>query len=290
MMDKDHDIANFITDRTRLSAGRRIYNPKFKALLDAGMELLNTGVRAGIEKPVSFPSNDAVCAVASKYPPFGARRDLPHEIDPFLGPPPLPDQKLVNSASNAFKKTWNRTEYYRADLAMYTLTRPAWFAGDEIASTALQQLIANPRTIDSVLERVACEDLRLFENSLFRVQLVMQAMAPDEEIIMQALDRMYANIDRTWTDVYQGLLDHYKARLRPDVSVLDITHMLTATAEGTGLRRLVQLDNDFIYNTVRRRSILGKAAFCFFSASIAPDGDSRTLAELFRQSLAGERG
>jgi hypothetical protein len=291
-MGNDFDIAAFITDRTRINLGERIYDPKFKALLDAGMELLHNGVQGGIEKPIHFPSGDLVCSLASTYPQFGATPAPapPTEFDQSTTLGPMPDLKSFNSASNFFGKSWYRIEYYRADLAMYTLTMPAWFAGDEIASTALQQLIDRPQALDAVLEHIACQDLRLFENCLFRVQLVMQAMAPDEDIIKDALDRMYTNIDRTWTAVYQGLLNHYKARLRPDVSVVDITRMLTANAEGTGLRRLVQFDNDQIYDAVRRRSILGKAAFCFFGASIAPDGDSRTLAEFFRQSLVGGVG
>ncbi|MEU4689776.1 hypothetical protein [Actinoplanes sp. NPDC023714] len=281
-MDDSYDIADFITDRTRRTLGRRIYNPRFQALLDAGMSLLKSRVGAGVENPFSFPSTDAVCIEASRLPPF-AEVTVPAASE---GLQPIPDRKRLNSAQNAFKKSWTRTEHYRADLAMYTLTMPAWFAGDEIAHTALQQMIASPETVDVVLERIACQDLHLFENSLFRVQLVMQAMSPTGDVIIgQALDRMYKNIDRTWTTVYQGMLDHYKLQLRPDVTVADITSMLTATAEGTGLRRLVQFSNESIYNAIRQRSILGKAALCFFSASIAPDGDTRTLAAHFRTAL-----
>jgi hypothetical protein len=171
---------------------------------------------------------------------------------------------------------------------MYALTKPAWFGGDENAKTALAELTARPAVLDAVVERIASADLRLFEDSLFRVQLVMQAMAPDEDLIQEAIERMYASIDRTWTVVYQGFLDHYGVRLRPDVTVGDITHILTATAEGIGLRRLVQLDDRTIYDAVRKRSLLGKVTFCVFAASIAPDGDPRTVAEFFRQTVTGD--
>ncbi|HET6531591.1 MAG TPA: hypothetical protein VFH03_13420 [Actinoplanes sp.] len=289
-MDDDFDIAAFITDRTRVHLGRRILHPKFRALLDAGLEVLDRGVQGGIENPFHFPSGDVVCSVASRYPPF---RDAPAPaaltgLDQAVSLGPMPDRKSFDAASDFFGKSWHRIEDYRADLAMYALTMPAWSAGEEIASTALRQLIDRPQAVDAVLDHIACRDLRLFENCLFRVQLVMQAMAPDEDIIRAALDRMYATIDRMWTAVCQGLLDHYNARLRPDVSVLDITRMLTASAEGTGLRRLAQFDDNRIYDAVRERSVLGKAAFCFFAASIAPDGDSRTLAEFFRQSLVAQ--
>jgi hypothetical protein len=271
------DLGQFVTERTRREAGRRLENPKVKALLDAGMDLLVKSVDRGVEDPFRFPSMDAVCARAAEDPPF--RTGPPVE----LFPPPI-DTPAHRAAENAFKKTW-RVEQFRADLAMYTLTMPAWFAGDEIAQTALQQIIDHPEVADAVLERIAYQDLELFEHSLFRVQLVMQAMAPSEALIRQALDRMYANIDRTWTVVYQAFLDHYKLQLRPDISVLDITHILTATAEGLGLRRLVQLDDKSILDAVRKRSILGKTAFCLFAASVSPDGDPRTLAEFFRQSM-----
>jgi hypothetical protein len=232
---------------------------------------------------------DAVCQWAAYRPPFspGPLRPLGTDLDRLFPPGGPPSGSAVRSAENAFRKTWSRLEHYRADLAMYTLTKPAWFGGDENARTALAELTARPAVLDAVVERIASADLRLFEDSLFRVQLVMQAMAPDEDLIREAIDRMYASIDRTWTVVYQGFLDHYGVRLRPDVTISDITHILTATAEGLGLRRLVQLDDRTIYDAVRKRSLLGKVTFCVFAASIAPDGDPRTVAEFFRQTVTG---
>jgi len=284
------DLGPFVTVRTRNEVGRRLHNPRVQALLQAGSELLTDGVQSGIEHPFRFPSMDAVCGSAAYHPPFsaGPRRYFETGLDrafPAGGPPP---GSAVRSAENAFRKTWSRLEHYRADLAMYTLTKPAWFGGDENARTALAELTARPAILDAVVERIASADLRLFEDSLFRVQLVMQAMAPSEDLIREAIDRMYATIDRTWTVVYQGFLDHYGVRLRPDVTVSDITHILTAAAEGIGLRRLVHLDDRTIYDAVRKRSLLGKTTFCVFAASIAPDGDPRTVAEFFRQTVTGD--
>jgi hypothetical protein len=288
-MQDGQDISPYVTERTRLALGRRLANPRVQGLLDAGSRLLAGVVDADMESPFRFPSGDAVCTEAARYPPFS--RTAPaapgDEAERLFGrrlPPGAPERR---AADNAFKKTWPLLEHYRADLAMYTLTKPAWFAGDEVAKHALALMTEDPAAIDAVLERIAVDDLKLFEDALFRVQLVMQAMAPSEKVIQEALDRMYANIDRTWTLVYQGILDHYGARLRPDVTVEDITYMLTAVAEGAGLRRLVQPDNTAIADAVRRRSILGKAALCVFAASIGGEGDDRTLGNFFRDRLTG---
>jgi hypothetical protein len=280
------DLAPFITERTLRAAGGRLRDPRVKGLLDAGMQLLLDRIDSGIGSPFRFSSADDVCAEALYHPPF--RSEPMDDVDglaravPFRGPD---ERAALDSARFAFKAIWSRLEHYHADLAMYTLTMPAWFAGGEIAGTALQRLVDRTGSVDTVLEHIACENLTLFEDSLFRVQLVMQAMAPGEDLIRDALDRMYGNIDRTWTLVYQGFLDHFGARLRPDVSVLDITHILTAVTEGTGLRRLVQFDDKSIFDAVQKRSILGKATACVFAASISRDGDGETLAEFFRGAL-----
>jgi hypothetical protein len=268
-------------------AGERLRDPQVKGLLDAGMQLLIDRVDAGIGSPFRFSPKDDVCAEALYHPPFRAE---PPDDDGYGLARAVPvrspaREAALDSAWSAFDTTWSRVEHYHADLAIYTLTMPAWFTGDEIARTAVEQFAARTDRPDVVLEQIACRDLELFENSLFRVQLVMQAMAPGEELIRDALDRMYSNIDRTWTVVYQGFLDHFGAKLRPDVSVLDITHILTAMAEGTGLRRLVQFDDRSIFDATRKRSMLGKATACVFAASISRDGDDRTLAEFFRRSL-----
>ena len=282
------DLAPFVTERTRAVAGRRLRDPEVKGLLDAGMQLLVDRVDSGIGSPFRFSSQDDVCAEALYHPPFrtGPADD---DVDGLARAVPLrgPEQRAaLDAARDAFEQTWSRLEHYHADLAMYTLTMPAWFAGGEIARTTLERLAGRPDVLD-VLDGTACENLALFENSLFRVQLVMQAMAPEEDLIRDALDRMYHNIDRTWTLVYQGFLDHFKATLRPDISVLDVAHILTAVAEGTGLRRLVQFDDKSILDAVRKRSILGKATACVFAASISRGGDNETLAESFRRSLTG---
>ena len=283
--DDGFDLAPFVTERTRKVAGDRLRDPEVKGLLDAGMQLLVDRVDSGIGSPFRFSPKDDVCAEALYHPPF---RTGPPDDDDLARAVPVRTpaaEAAMDSAWNAFDQVWSRVEHYHADLAVYTLTMPAWFTGDDIARTALAQFAARTDRPDTVLEQIACRDLELFESSLFRVQLVMQAMAPGEDLIRDALDRMYSNIDRTWSLVYQGFLDHFAVRLRPDVSVLDITHMLTAMAEGTGLRRLVQFDDKSIFDAARKRSVLGKATACVFAASISRDGDDRTLAEFFRQSL-----
>jgi len=280
------DIAPFVTERTRLEVGERLLDPKVKALLDAGRRLLVESVESGIENPFRFPSAEIVCHEAAGHPPFGPNRVSAHEdeILRFAARSSIPiDSPALRSADDAFTQTWPHLERYHADLAMYALSMPSRLAGEEIAKRALSRMTT--QAVDSVLERLASEDLKLFEDSLFRVQLVMQAMAPTEPVIREAVDRMYTNIDRTWVAVYQGILDHYNVTLRPDVTVLDITHMLTGAAEGAGLRLLVQRDNKAIADAVRHRSVLGKTALCVFAASICPRGDTRTLGTFFRDTI-----
>jgi hypothetical protein len=241
-----------------------------------------------IDSPFRFPSGDVVCHEAAGRPPFRPKA-LPvyeDEILRFATRSSIPiDSPELRAAAEAYRETWPHVERYRADLAMYALSMPSWFAGDEVANRALERLTAGTDAVDSALELLASEDLKLFEDSLFRVQLVMRAMAPSERIIREAVDRMYANIDRIWVAVCQGILDHFNVTLRPDVTVEDIAHMVTAAAEGAGLRLLAQPDNRAIADAVRRRSVLGKTALCVFAASICPRGDTRTLGTYLRDTV-----
>jgi hypothetical protein len=282
-LSSEDDVSPFVTDQTRIDCGKRLRNPKVKTLLDAGTEKLVASVSGGLEHPFRFPSADAVCAHAATMPPFVPVR-LPPDDDSVY-PNSALGSPAFRSARNSFDRTWPRLERYRADLAMYTLTKPAWFAGDAIAQNALAELTNDPDNIDRVFEHLAVQDLQLFEDSLFRVQLVMQAMAPSEEVIREALERMYDNIDRVWIEVYDGLLSHFKVELRPDVTVDDLAHVLTATAEGLGLRRLVQFDHKGILDAKRRRSLLGMNAFALFAACVSTNDDTQTLARHFRDVL-----
>jgi len=126
--DDEDDVSPFVTDQTRVDCGRRLRNPKVKTLLDAGTEKLIDSVSGGMEHPFRFPSADVVCAQAAGMPPF-----VPEAVRP--NPDIYPNSPIgtpeFRSARNAFDRTWPRLERYRADLAMYTLTKPAWFAGAE---------------------------------------------------------------------------------------------------------------------------------------------------------------
>jgi hypothetical protein len=282
------DIAAFVTERTRLEVGERLLDPTVKALLDAGQRLLIESVDAGMEYPFRFPSADLVCHEAAGHPPFRPKAVSVYEdeILRFAAQSSIPiDSPERRAADEAFTKTWPNLDRYRADLAVYALSMPSRFAGEKVAERALAEMTSDPEAVDAVLERLAAEDLKLFESALFRVQLVMQAMAPSERVIREAVDRMYTNIDRTWVAVYQGILDHYQLTLRPDVTVLDLAHMLTGAAEGAGLRLLGRRDNTAITDAVRRRSVLGKTALCVFAASICPRGDTRTLGGLLRDTV-----
>jgi hypothetical protein len=265
----EFDVGPFITDQSRKNLGKKTRNPKVKELLDAGMACFMDQVAGNVEKPIRFPSATAVCKRAARKPVFAQTTAASPE----------------SSAANAFDRFWPNKSLFEEDLAMYTLTLPVWFHGDEIARTAFEEMTADPDDIHRALQRVAYRDTELFEAAHFRLQLLLQAMSGTEAMINVALERMYAAVTDTWVDVYKRLFAHYGLKLRPGIDELDLTYMLTAVAEGIGMRRLSDPDNLRLKDPAQRTSLLAKSVAAIFSACVQVGGDDRTVPMLFKETF-----
>jgi hypothetical protein len=253
------DVGPFVTEQTRAEQGRRLRNPRVRVLLDAGAALLEESLGGGIDDPFRFPTLPAVCARAALEAPF-AGLDNP-----------------VSSARNAYAKTWPTKARFDADLVVYALTVPGWFAGDEYAFEAAHELVDNRMPVDEVFERMAFSEAVLFEHRHFRLQVLMQALAPDVPIIREAIDRMYGAITEAWAQTVEGVLAYYGLRLRPGVTVTDLATMLTAMAEGLGLRRLVRPGDRTLKDPEKGTTLLTSGVLAVFTACLRDGDDDRSL-------------
>jgi hypothetical protein len=265
MADDGIDVGPFVTEQTRAEQGRRLRNPRVRVLLDAGAALLEESLGGGIEDPFRFPTVPAVCARAAIEEPFTGQ-DNP-----------------ISSARNAYAKTWPTKARFDADLVIYALTVPSWFAGDEYAFETVHELIDNEMPVDEVFERMAFSEAVLFEHKHFRLQVLMQALAPDVPIIREAIDRMYGAITAAWSQTCEGVLTYYGVRLRPGLTVTDVAMMLTAMAEGLGLRRLVQPGDRALMDRRRGTTLLASGVFAVFAACLQSGEDDRSLPVFCRE-------
>jgi hypothetical protein len=259
------DVGPYVTEQTRLEQGRRLQNPRVRVLLDAGAALLDESLSAGIDRPFQFPSVGDVCGRAAQDEIFAAQNNPP------------------SSARNAYVRTWPTKSRFDADLIMYSLTRPAWFAGDQYADATLVELIGNGREVDEVFSQMAFHEATQFEGRHFRLQLLMQASAPDNPLIRSALERMYGAITAAWVSTCEGVLAHYGLSLRRGLTVTDLAMMLTGLAEGLSLRRLVHPDDRSLCDPERRSTLLATGVFAVFTACLQVGADDRDLARLCRE-------
>jgi hypothetical protein len=265
MAEAEFDIGPFVTEQTRTEQGRRLRNPRVHALLDAGAALLEESLGSGIDHPFRFPSQPAVCARAAICAPF-ARLDNP-----------------ISSARNAYSKTWPTKARFDSDLVVYALTVPRWFTGDQYAIETLHELVDNKMPVDEVFGRIAFSEALLFQHKHFRLQVLMQSLAPDIPIIRETIDRMYDNVTDAWTRTCAGVLTHYGLRLRPGLTVTDVATMLTAMAEGLGLRRLVRPYDQALMNSEHGTTLLASGVFAVFTACLQDGDDNRSLPEFCRE-------
>ncbi|MFF5077535.1 hypothetical protein ACFY36_10820 [Actinoplanes sp. NPDC000266] len=260
------DVGPFVSEQTRVEQGRRLRNPRVRVLLEVGAELLQESLGGGIDDPFRFPTVPAVCARAALDEEF-AGQDNP-----------------ASSARNAYAKTWPTKARFDSDLVIYALTVPSWFAGDDYAFETVRELIDDEVPVDAVFERMAFNEAVLFEHKHFRLQVLMQALAPDVPIIREALDRMYEAITDAWARTAEGILGYYGLTLRPGLTVTDLATMLTAMAEGLGLRRLVRPGDRALMDRERGTTLLASGVFAVFTACLREEGDDRTLAAFCRET------
>jgi hypothetical protein len=258
------DVGPYVTEQTRVEQGRRLRNPRVRALLDSGAALLDESLSAGIDRPFRLPSGAEVCARAATDEPFAA----------LTNP--------TGSARNAYARTWPTKTRFDADLIMYAMTSPSWFAGDEYADATLVELIDKEREVDEVFRQIAFNEALLFESRHFRLQLVMQALAPDTPLIRAALERMYDAITAAWVRTCEGTLAHYGLRLRRGLTVTHLAMMLTGLAEGLSLRRLAHPDDRMLLDPAQRTTLLATGVFAVFAACLQDGADDRGLAQLCR--------
>jgi len=265
MTEDEVDVGPFVTEQTRAEQGRRLRNPRVRALLDAGAALVEESLGGGIDDPFRFPTLPAVCSRAALEAPF-AGLDNP-----------------ISSARNAYAKTWPTKARFDADLVVYALTVPSWFAGDEYALETVRELVDHEMPVDEVFQRMAFSEAVLFQHKHFRLQVLMQALAPDVPIIREAIDRMYGAITEAWAQTCAGVLAHYGLRLRPGLTVTDLATMLTAMAEGLGLRRLVRPGDRTLMDPETGTTLLASGVLAIFTACLRDGDDDRSLPVFCRE-------
>jgi hypothetical protein len=260
-------------------------NPRTREFLDAGEELLHSGLardpgeatsdaergkfRAPFDELLAWVSRRRVVAQAAQAAHAGQKRD----------------ENGVPSES-AYRYRWRTQSGYLRDLVIYALRHR--MASPEETQKAADALFSTA-PLDAAIAKIAYDEVRsLNEDKAFRLQMVFQATLAHDDHVAPALRRIDRTNVRAWRAFYQQAIDHFGLRLRPDVTVDDLAYALQSAAEGVVFRSLLpQKDNcppaalalDHNSQTARPLAMIAMALLVAFT----DPGDGKELTEAVRE-------
>jgi hypothetical protein len=249
-------------------------NPRTRQFLEAGRELLHnnlartagdrtarTRIKAPFDELLAWVSRRRVVAQA------GARHADTH------------------LSESAFRYRWRRQADYLRDLVIYAL-RPRLASPEETDKAAAVLDRGGP--IDEAIETIAGQEvLALNQSKAFRLQMVFQAILPDDELVADALRRIDDTNVAAWRAFYERTLADRGLVLRPDVSIDDFACALQAAGEGVAFRALLPRAAGAADDQASRP--LALIAMALLAACTDP-GDNLTLRETLRNRLVPPAG
>lgn len=175
-----------------------------------------------------------------------------------------------------YRDRWTSHSRYLADLVRFAITDRHWSL--RVAREEAGPLLADTKDVAAAVHRIGYLDLLDSQQPLYRFQLIAATTVDRDPVVQQAIQEMYATVTQAWATVYQEGMQNLGLTLRPGVTVEDITHILSALAEGLALRMMSDPDAK-VLNHENQTSLLGTAGVALFCACVDP-GDGLTVEEL----------
>jgi hypothetical protein len=222
--------------------------------------------------------------------------DGDEEPNPFFAW--LSQKRVVNEAKKTkggkfltdsqFRDRWRYQPYYIADLLAYSLWVRHRSRHVRNAAESLELLAGSSDFVD-VIHEVAYRDLCiLFEEPTYRISLIAVALAERDSSIAASIRKTHRVLGESWAALYSATMEARGLRLRPDVTLEELTNMLQALAEGIGMR-MISEPNTEVIDHARRKSLLGKAALALV-ASCVDTVDGRKLEDIVRSMGDSSKG
>lgn len=217
---------------------------------------------------------------------FLTERALIHEMETV----PLPF--LRQKGGGPYRATWASHDDYINDLLAF-LFHPMNY--DPQYGAALQTranwLISEGSFVDAFDHASYYELQAICRMPLFRLQLMMAATAHRNDGIHEAIADNYAGALEPWKKIYDATLAARGFRLRPGITLDQLTDMLAAVTEGFAVRHLGD-PGAGIVGSAPAGNLLGMAAIAIVSSYVEPASgpNGRSLREEFEAKAASLRG
>ena len=257
-----------INRATAAARGRCANDPVTRALVWAGLRLIEkqfveTGDRDPLEDGIE---RDLLRFVSQRAVVAEARRGWP-ELDVKM---------------TKYRDRWTAHSRYLADLIRFAITDQHWSL--RVAHDEASDLLFSATDVAAAVHRIAYLDLLDSEQPLYRFQLIAATTVDRDPVVREAVREMYETVTAAWVAVYRTALEERRLKLRPGVTIEDLTHILSALAEGLALRMLSDPETRVV-DREAETSLLGTAGVALFCACIDP-GDGLTVEELLNAALA----
>jgi hypothetical protein len=187
---------------------------------------------------------------------------------------------VLRGSEGTFRDRWEFRDDYIEDLLLYVLWARHWSLSASAAAES-RELLTHSEDFVHAIHEVAYQDLRaLLDNPAYKISVIGAAIAARDGTAREAMSETYRVVTDSWKALYETIIKARGLKLRPGVSLQEITDMLTAMADGLGLRVMADPSSKLI-DSDSRQSLLGKAAIAFVAACVDA-GDGQSVEDLVR--------
>ncbi len=260
-MDDDlGDVLRHLNRRTRQAQRQLANHPLTRAYLEAGMRLLE-------EEFFTEPADEDERPELRSFL-WMSRDQVVNEV--AHGPVDLPQQ----GSPGSLRDRWPYFSDYLGDLIRYALRTFRLRDHTDLAEQATD--VIDGDKVSAVAHEIAYRYLVLtVGDTAMRFKALITAFADRDPAVADALSTVYREVTEAWRAVYAELLHTRGLRLRPGLSLDDLTVLLGSATEGLTLRAIGDRETP-VLDHQRRRSLLGTAALALVIACVDP-GDGETL-------------
>jgi hypothetical protein len=187
---------------------------------------------------------------------------------------------------------WQRMSEYLSDLVHFAL-RSLLLRVQHPEQMRDLQSASNETPMVRMIEQIAYQEVATtHQNQAFRLQMAFQALFPHDEVLARALRQVDRRQVDGWRELYSGILTDRGLRLRPGVTVEDLTLALHLAGKAVAFRAVLgEGESRGTYekaiDPLKETTFLSPFALALLVGFIDP-GDGRTLREAAGAILEGE--
>ncbi|MDQ7802684.1 hypothetical protein Q5425_03005 [Amycolatopsis sp. A133] len=282
----DYDLSKIITRTNRRTPHGRAKTANdvvTKGYIAAGMRLIQQALGRGATAPPPR-GQESDCPSRPVLLDWLSQRRVADEV--ANNPAPLPRQ----GTHSALRKIWEPHSNFIADLLSFGLwsTHYSRRYQDKIGEL-VEDLITTPNFTSTAHQLCYWNLKTLSSMPRWRLQLVASVISEQDSVIAKALSDYYSDTVQEWQEVHQLALNVINRRLRPDITLDDISNLIGALAEGFALR-LTGDPNAEVIDHSKQRSLYGTGCLAILYACTeqAEEPDPASFEHLLRQTLDGQ--